>query len=84
MARGRKEWVCAHGDDHALLTGGVAGGGSSDYGDDGNGPTLPDLFAEDLYEQYPHVRRARLYHGFQVRRASRVPYEFPKLLLSSF
>ena len=64
VATGRKEWICAHGEDHELLTGGVAGRGSSDYGDD-DSAALPDLFASDLHARWPHVRKARLYHGFQ-------------------
>lgn len=62
VASGRKEWICAHGDDHELLAGCVYGGGSSDYGDES---PLPDLFASDLFERWPHARSARLFHGFQ-------------------
>ena len=80
VAAGRKEWVCAHGGDHALLTQGT---GSAAYGyaanaansdeEDASGSsdgesatsTLPDFFADDLYERWPHARGARLYRGFQ-------------------
>lgn len=68
VADGRKEWICAHGDDHALLTQGT---GSRAYGykgddedDDGSVP-LPDFFAPDVFERWPHARKARLYRGFQ-------------------
>jgi hypothetical protein len=66
VAEGEKEWVCAHGDDYELLT---AGTGSRAYGykdddDEGSAP-LPDLFAADLFERWPHARRARLFRGTQ-------------------
>ena len=101
MAAGEKEWVCAHGGDHELLT---SGSGSRAFGykdddDDGGAPIpplpssrslrslprvfplppphprprphphrgapLPDLFARDLFETWPHARSARLYRGVQ-------------------
>ena len=71
VAQGRKEWVCAHGGDHAILT---AGTGSRAYGykaddddDDEAEPSvpLPDFFADDLFERWPQCQGARLYRGFQ-------------------
>ncbi|UPQ98513.1 JmjC domain-containing protein [Chloropicon primus] len=69
LARGRKEWVCAHGDDYELLTEGT---GSAAYGyknesdsEEGETETLPDFFHPELYERWPKVSSARLYHGFQ-------------------
>ena len=69
VAQGEKEWVCAHGDDHELLTRGTgsrAYGYKADDGDDDDGSVpLPDLFAADLFERWPHARGARLYRGTQ-------------------
>jgi hypothetical protein len=70
VAQGTKEWVCAHGDDHSLLT---AGTGSRAYGykdgddddDDDESVPLPDFFAADLFERWPQTRSARLYRGVQ-------------------
>lgn len=69
VAHGTKEWVCAHGDDHALLTQGTGNRAfgyraDDDEDDDGSVP-LPDLFAEDLFEKWPHAKGARLYRGYQ-------------------
>ena len=70
VARGEKEWVCAHGGDYQLLT---AGTGARAYGykgdddsddDDGSVP-LPDFFAADLFDRWPQTRGARLYRGVQ-------------------
>jgi len=73
VAAGEKEWVCAHGGDHELLT---SGSGSRAFGykddDDDGGAPLPDLFARDLFEAWPHARSARLYRG--VQRAGDVCY----------
>ena len=66
VAQGRKEWVCAHGGDHALVSapeGAVetpAGPPCSEAG-----APLPDLFAPDLFERHPRLRRARLFFGVQ-------------------
>lgn len=69
VAQGRKEWVCAHGRDHELLTRGTGvrafGYKDDDDGDDDGSAPLPDLFAEDLFDRWPHARQGRLYRGFQ-------------------
>lgn len=81
VAQGRKEWVCAHGGDHALLTAGTgsraygykSGGDESDGdgdGSDGGGGgdssvPLPDFFSDGLFERWPHAKSARLYRGHQ-------------------
>jgi len=50
--------VCAHGEDHELLTGGFLAGS------DGEEHALPDLFAPDL-TRWPQLARCRLYRGTQ-------------------
>lgn len=41
---------------------------ASDSGSDSEGSNpLPDFFAPDLFERFPHTKRARLYHGFQEK-----------------
>lgn len=60
VAEGEKEWVCAHGADHDL----VAGRSAAEMRHH-EAPPLPDLFADDVLEAHPRLRRARLFHGFQ-------------------
>lgn len=62
VARGRKEWVCAHGSDHSVLTRGT-GSLAYGYGDEDAGgarAALPDLFDPSGID--PNVP---LYRGFQ-------------------
>ena len=69
VAKGKKEWVCAHGGDYDLLTEGT---GSRAYGykdsdsDSEESRPLPDFFHPEVFERFPHCRNARLYHGFQT------------------
>lgn len=62
VASGEKEWVCAHGDDCALVAGlRSAPSGASELDE----LELPDLFDPSLFAARPELASARLYRGTQ-------------------
>lgn len=68
-ASGRKEWICASGEDYDLLT---AGTGSAAHGyrsedSDTDSDPLPDFFDPQLFAKWPKTRQARLYRGVQEK-----------------
>jgi len=72
VAHGEKSWICAHGDDRALITAAAAAAGGGGGGEEEDavaagydGDPLPDLFAANLFERHPSLRGARLYRGTQ-------------------
>tara|TARA_B100000795_G_C22630035_1_gene372260 strand:- start:26 stop:754 length:729 start_codon:yes stop_codon:yes gene_type:complete len=64
VARGEKEWVCAHGGDYAALLA-VAERGEDD--DEYSTSIFPDLFAtvDSGGRPHPALAKVRLFHGFQ-------------------
>lgn len=63
VARGEKEWVCAHGGDYAALLATAEQG----EGDDEYKARFPDLFAalDPGGKPHPALATVRLFHGFQ-------------------
>ena len=82
VASGEKEWVCAHGEDYALIVGaakrregvdGIEGAGGDGAAASGayESAKLPNLFEVDLVN-FPELSELRLYHG--VQRAGEVVF----------